>query len=220
MLCVGVTVAVAVAVVCGVWHAEKPPCERSKRPRVYRHHAHMLKHMCAWCRYTRGRFECTHGKRFERTHQDVVDAYTPSLSHPTQQHSTKHNTTQHRTRHTGAREAREEDAYFLSRLVNTLFLFSTTMTMITGSLVVCGMWVKCLCVACCCCLMFCVMCVVDGLCMLLWLYMRVMVWFLLSVTRACFEFVTTLTFRALHGNHTVSTPFQTIVEEEKHKKDK
>ena len=34
---------------------------RSKRSRVYRHHAHMLKHVCAWCRYTRGRFERTHG---------------------------------------------------------------------------------------------------------------------------------------------------------------
>ena len=29
------------------------PCVRSKRPRVYRHHAHMLKPMCAWCRCTR-----------------------------------------------------------------------------------------------------------------------------------------------------------------------
>ena len=39
---------------------EKPPCVRSKRPRVCRHHAHMLKHMCASCRQTRGRFERTH----------------------------------------------------------------------------------------------------------------------------------------------------------------
>ena len=37
------------------------PCVRSKRPREYRHHAHMSYHMCAWCRYTRGRFERTHG---------------------------------------------------------------------------------------------------------------------------------------------------------------
>ena len=27
-----------------------PACVRSKRPRVYVHHAHMLKSMCAWCR--------------------------------------------------------------------------------------------------------------------------------------------------------------------------
>ena len=46
------------------------PCvrsKRSKRPRVYRHHVHMLKHMCAWCRYTRGRFEWTLGV-FQRVH--------------------------------------------------------------------------------------------------------------------------------------------------------
>ena len=36
-------------------------------------------------------------------------------------------------------------------------------------------------------------------------------WFLLSLVRACFEFLTTSTFRALHGNRTVSTPFETIV---------
>ena len=50
---------------CGVWRdlarGKNPPCVDSKRPRVYRHHAHMLKHMCAWCRNTRGRFERTHG---------------------------------------------------------------------------------------------------------------------------------------------------------------
>ena len=38
-----------------------PPCVHSKRPRVCRHHAHMLKSMCACCWHTRGRFECTHG---------------------------------------------------------------------------------------------------------------------------------------------------------------
>ena len=38
-----------------------PPCVRSKRLRVYRHHARMCYHMRAWCRYTRGRFERTHG---------------------------------------------------------------------------------------------------------------------------------------------------------------
>ena len=54
-------------VVCVVWCVarlgtqKKPPCVDSKRPRVYRHHAHMCYHMCAWCRYTRGRFESPHG---------------------------------------------------------------------------------------------------------------------------------------------------------------
>ena len=52
---------------CGVWRGlarrKKPSCVDSKRPRVYRHHAHMCYHMRAWCRYTRGRFESTHGGR-------------------------------------------------------------------------------------------------------------------------------------------------------------
>ena len=42
-------------------------------------------------------------------------------------------------------------------------------------------------------------------------------WFLLSFVCACFEFLTTLTFRALHGNRIMSTLFQTIVEEDKQK---
>ena len=40
-------------------------------------------------------------------------------------------------------------------------------------------------------------------------------WFLLSFVRACFEFLTTLTFRALHRNRTVSTPFEIIVKKKK-----
>ena len=49
--------------VCGVWCGtlEKLPCVDSKRPRVYRHQAHMCYHMRAWCQYTRGRFESRHG---------------------------------------------------------------------------------------------------------------------------------------------------------------
>ena len=45
-------------VCCGVWcdTLVKPLCVDSKRPRVYRHHAHMCFHMWAWCQYTRGRF--------------------------------------------------------------------------------------------------------------------------------------------------------------------
>ena len=45
-----------------------PPCARSKRPRVYRHHAHMLKHLCACCQHRWGRFECSHA--------DVLDGHT------------------------------------------------------------------------------------------------------------------------------------------------
>ena len=43
---------------------KKPPCVDSKRPRVYRHHAHMCYHMRAWRLNTRGRFESTHGGFF------------------------------------------------------------------------------------------------------------------------------------------------------------
>ena len=62
VVCCGVVWCVCV---CGVWRGlarrKKPPCVDAKRPRVYRHHAHMCYHMCAWCRYTRGRFASTHG---------------------------------------------------------------------------------------------------------------------------------------------------------------
>ena len=63
--CVGVCRRVCLCVWCGVvcrvvWHAENPvcrlktpPCVDSKRPRVCRQHAHMLKSMCAWCRQSR-----------------------------------------------------------------------------------------------------------------------------------------------------------------------
>ena len=65
-LCV-VRVGVCVWCVCGVWESvwcgtqKKSPCVDSKRPRVYRHHARRRLHMRAWCRYTQGRFESTHG---------------------------------------------------------------------------------------------------------------------------------------------------------------
>ena len=68
------------------------PCVHSKRPRICRHHAHMLKHVCAWCRYTRGR------GRFERTHGDVLSGHTGffSVSHTTH-HTTTQDTTYHNT---------------------------------------------------------------------------------------------------------------------------
>ena len=71
-LCLSVSVSVWCCVVCCVvlcvvWCVarlgtqKKPRCVDSIRPRVYRHHEHMCYHMRAWCRYTRGRFESTHG---------------------------------------------------------------------------------------------------------------------------------------------------------------
>ena len=41
--------------------------------------------------------------------------------------------------------------------------------------------------------------------------------FLLSFVRACFDFLTTLTFRALHGSRILSTPFETIMKKKKNK---
>ena len=66
------------------------PCVHSTRLRVYvqnvpvyggRYHAHMLKHVCAWCRYTRG--------RLERTHGDVLSGHTGffRVSHHTTPHT-------------------------------------------------------------------------------------------------------------------------------------
>ena len=73
---------------CVVWHAEnlcvdskRFPCVRSKRLRVYRQHSHMLFSMWAWCRYTRGRFEYTHGKRFESTHGGHRQFCLPRKAH-------------------------------------------------------------------------------------------------------------------------------------------
>ena len=67
-VCVLCCVLCCVVCVCVVWCVarlgtqKKPSCADSKRPRVYRHNAHMCYHMRAWCRYTRGRFESAHGR--------------------------------------------------------------------------------------------------------------------------------------------------------------
>ena len=65
----GVVWRVVWCVMCGtvktpVCRLKTCPCISSTRPCVHRHHAHMLKHMCAWFRYTRWRFERTHGLVF------------------------------------------------------------------------------------------------------------------------------------------------------------
>ena len=87
--------------------SQKPPCVDSKRPRVYRHHARMWYHMCAWCRYTRGRFESTHGGFFcvpsRATHHTTQHNTTPHTPHNT----TTHNTT--RRQRQRQRETEKED---------------------------------------------------------------------------------------------------------------
>ena len=51
----------------------------------------MLKHVCAWCRYKRGRFERTHGDVLSG-HTDFFQCATP---HTTHHHTTQNNTQQH-----------------------------------------------------------------------------------------------------------------------------
>ena len=85
---------------------------RSKRLRVHRHHAHMLKHMCAWCPYTRRRFECTHGAVFESTHG--FSTFFFRMPQHTQTHTTTTNntttiTTQHHTTHNITRRQRQRE---------------------------------------------------------------------------------------------------------------
>ena len=103
--------------VCGF---KTSPCVRSKRPRVYRHHAHIFQHMYAWCRHTRGRFECTHGGVLEdqnmffprfsacrnsHTHQTITT--TTNNTTTTTTHTTQHNT-QHHTEKERDRERQRE----------------------------------------------------------------------------------------------------------------
>ena len=73
------------------------PCARSKRLRVYRHHAHMLQHMCAWCRHTRVRFERTHGDVFEPTHVFFFFTFFFSACRNTHTHEHTHTHTKHTT---------------------------------------------------------------------------------------------------------------------------
>ena len=82
------------------------PCNVQNVPRVYRHHAHMCFNMCAWCRYTR--------RRFEHTHRDVLSGDTGFFSAPHHtthtprpQRHTQHNTTSHGDR--GRRQRRREE---------------------------------------------------------------------------------------------------------------
>ena len=65
-LCLCLSLSLSPCGVCAWCPLNTSPCVRSKRRRVYRHHAHTLKHVCAWCRYKRGRFERTHGEVFHR----------------------------------------------------------------------------------------------------------------------------------------------------------
>ena len=91
------------------------PCVRSKRPRLCRHHAHMCFNMCAWCRYTRGRFERTYGVVLNghtgvfpvchTTHTTHHHTHPPQHHNTRPPHTTTHTTTtpQHAPQHTPPR---------------------------------------------------------------------------------------------------------------------
>ena len=65
--------------------------------------AHMFQHVCAWCRYTKKRFERTHGDVWNlhtgvsacqaASHTDTTTPHTPT----TRQDKTRHDTTRHDT---------------------------------------------------------------------------------------------------------------------------
>ena len=76
-----------------------PVCTFKTSPFAPAPRAHVFQHVRAWCRYTR--------RRFERTHGDVLSGHTEfrSVSHTnthintqhTHTHTPHHNTTQHNT---------------------------------------------------------------------------------------------------------------------------
>ena len=74
------------------------PCVRSKRLRVYRHHTHMSLDMWTCCRYTRGRFERTHGV-FQRVTPHTTPHHT-AHTHTTTTTTNHSHTQRQRQRHT------------------------------------------------------------------------------------------------------------------------
>ena len=80
-------------------YVQNVPCMPAQR-------AHVLKHVCALCRHTRG--------RFERTHGDVLNGHTGVFSrchttHKTPQHKTQHHTETDRDNRRRRGDEREED---------------------------------------------------------------------------------------------------------------
>ena len=104
----------------------RPPCVDSKRPRVYGHHAHMCYHMCAWCPYTRGRFESTHGGFFLRATHTPTHTNTHTNTHTPQNTETdrhrqsgQKDTTTHGHRQTDKERERRGDERRETREGNT-----------------------------------------------------------------------------------------------------
>ena len=90
-------------------------CRFKTSPCVPAPRAH-VEHMCAWCRHTRGRFECTHGGVFESTHDffhifsACFNTHKQTQTHTTTTttHTTQHHNTQHHTETETARDRRQK----------------------------------------------------------------------------------------------------------------
>ena len=114
---VGVGVCVVLVLVC---HTDPVPSSPSPRvyvqnvPSVYRHHARKCYHMRAWCRYTRRRFQCTHGfssvpHHTTRTHYDHNVTHTQdTTTTTTTTHGDRARETERRQRKKTAKEDRDK----------------------------------------------------------------------------------------------------------------
>ena len=60
-----------------------------------------VKHMCAWCPHTRGRFECTHGERSVHTHTVFLTFFQRAA---TQQHTERERLKQRETEKEGRKD--------------------------------------------------------------------------------------------------------------------
>ena len=77
-------------------------CTFKTSPCVPAPRAHMSQHVCAWCRYTRG--------RFERTHGDVLSGHTaPHTTPQTHQNTTRRQRKRQRQRQREKRRRKRRD---------------------------------------------------------------------------------------------------------------
>ena len=80
-------------------------CTFKTSPFVPAQRAHMFQHVCAWCRYTRGHFERTHGDVFSG-HTGFSACHTHT---PRPQRHTQHNTTTRPQHHTETETETDRD---------------------------------------------------------------------------------------------------------------
>ena len=82
-------------------------CARSKRHRVCRQRAHVLKSMCACCRHTQGRFERAHMEAFESGH-GVLTPHTHTHNHTDRERARHTEKTKEKTRQEKMKEKKTE----------------------------------------------------------------------------------------------------------------